>query len=789
MATNIITELDQQLASLNQLKPPGASKGKIATITQLCVSNIQAETNIVQSLYRALKKAPATHKLGALYVIDSVVRQWIEKSKQNGQDLNIEGRGEPGTYPAAVKRVTELMPALFDDIIKGLPEEQKPKLENMVGIWEKSSTFPAKLLIEFRQKLKCDVVRSNGTAPTTTAVAPTVQVGGKCQAPVPSRPCHTPIGYPPQHLYERGLIPNKPTPAQTAAAPALSQPAPPAPPAPPAQQPAPAQDVNSLLAQLANIMPASVPAAPQPVPQPAALPPPQSLPPQLPPNIAALFAQSGLPPPPFPPPPAQPQTPAFSAPPPMQIPGFPLPQGFPGYPPQPPPSIPQQYAVAPPPPQPQHPAPPADPLAPLRGILPHNILNDQAKLVMALNLLQDLQKQGLPMEQWGPVLQAFSDAQPSTEQSNGHDQYSRRRSRSPDRGGRRGGRASPVYGTYEEIAAKNASSDDRGNKNGRGRNYRQRSPITRNSPGTVAMNGMPMQPKYVALDTTLPPDHIKVLSRTLFVGGVNGSPAEIEALFERFGRVQTCIAQKEKRHAFVKMTTRQHAVNAKQGVDALQAANDREVMQIARQTKWGVGFGPRECCDYQRGESIIPIHKLTDADVKWLLTAEFGGTGGRPLEGGMVLEEPDIEIGAGVSSKAMSKRVIPQEGAAPETPMAPPPQQHQQEQHQPRAGRKRDRRNDDHEDHSSGAKHEGGGGKSRHNRKHKKHQHDYDRDATQQYGSATGAAAGQPGLPYGGFESYQLPARQPEPVAVATPPAVPTFGFSLPGVGGAPAYR
>lgn len=48
---------------------------------------------------------------------------------------------------------------------------------------------------------------------------------------------------------------------------------------------------------------------------------------------------------------------------------------------------------------------------------------------------------------------------------------------------------------------------------------------------------------------------------------------------------------------------------------------------------------------------MIPITRLTDADRKWVLTAEFGGTGGRALEGGMVIEEPDIEIGAGVSSK------------------------------------------------------------------------------------------------------------------------------------------
>jgi protein NRD1 len=48
---------------------------------------------------------------------------------------------------------------------------------------------------------------------------------------------------------------------------------------------------------------------------------------------------------------------------------------------------------------------------------------------------------------------------------------------------------------------------------------------------------------------------------------------------------------------------------------------------------------------------------LTEADLKWVVTAEYGGTGGRELEAGMILEEPDIEIGAGVSSKAISQKI------------------------------------------------------------------------------------------------------------------------------------
>jgi protein NRD1 len=71
-----------------------------------------------------------------------------------------------------------------------------------------------------------------------------------------------------------------------------------------------------------------------------------------------------------------------------------------------------------------------------------------------------------------------------------------------------------------------------------------------------------------------------------------------------------------------------------------------------------VGFGPRDCSDYQTGISIIPIERLTDADKKWMLTGEYGGTGGLPIEGGMVVEEPDIEIGAGVSSKGMPHTLL-----------------------------------------------------------------------------------------------------------------------------------
>ena len=617
-----------------------------------------------------MKKAPSTHKLGAIYVIDSVVRRWIEVAKQNKLDLNLDGRGEPGTYPAAVKRVTELMPALFDDMMKVIPAEQKKKLESMIGIWEKGATFPARMLSDFRMKMGGAAGASVNQAAVQTNGAVSAKTGGgdKFSAPVPSRPVYTPIGYPPQHLYDQGLIPRKPEQASINGTTATnSQPSQQQTQYQPQAAPPAATDVNSILAALANVVPKPTPQ--QPSVQPAAAPPHQTPQLQLPPNLAALFGpQNGIPAMPAPQPPVQPQAHPYATPQAAQP--FQLP---PGFAPQPPPSVPQYYTQAPPPPPPQQQQ--QDPLGPLRSILPRNILNDQQKLIQALKLLQDLQKDGIPIDQWGPVLQAFEEQyQPPTATTNAYSTYDtyggRRRSRSPERDGVRR-RASPVYGTYEETASRNHDDEDERGGRGRGR-YRQRSPPpARDSPAplanannnpNLAMNGNPMQPKYIGHDTSLPSDHIKVLSRTLFVGGANGTQAEIQQLFERFGRVQTCIANRDKRHAFVKMTSRTHALNAKAGMERLQSANDKETMGIARQTKWGVGFGPRECCDYAKGESIIPVGKLTDADVKWLLTAEYGGTGGRRIEGGMILEEPDIEIGAGVSSKAMSKRVMPDSG-------------------------------------------------------------------------------------------------------------------------------
>lgn len=78
---------------------------------------------LIQKLYTHFKKTDGDHKLGVLYVVDSVTRKWLEQAKAQGQ--SVDGSARDGTYAAGVHRVTELMPVLMNDITHSAPTNQK----------------------------------------------------------------------------------------------------------------------------------------------------------------------------------------------------------------------------------------------------------------------------------------------------------------------------------------------------------------------------------------------------------------------------------------------------------------------------------------------------------------------------------------------------------------------------------------------------------------------------------------------------------------------------------------
>lgn len=630
--TSAVAELDGYLQSMQSLKPPGVSGSKIGSITQLCTANVQSESVLIQKLYTHFKRTPGTHKLGVLYVVDSVTRQWVEAARKAGQP---PGSAAPdGTFAAGVNRVTELLPVLMTDIINNAPEDQKEKIRKLVDIWERGQTFPLPMLASIKEKLN---------APATKNVESTTPEGSPAPGVNPLAGLATATA-------------NANANAASAAAP----------------------DTSSILKALAN-MAKQNPAAPS---SSAAAAPAQA---NNPLNLLAAAQQSATP--------TLPVSSVDQAGQPAAGPGV-NPYGNPfaalgnlaG-------GMPAVPAVPGAQPQPN----------PLAAILPQAANQQQGgasltpDVFQQVQLLQLLAAQGIPQDQWATALQILSLSNNANagagglpnlgaaqgfnmpdlsggqqgwdrdgHQDRGREreymrsppgQY-RRRSGSPGWDRRREAspprrRDSPVYGEYV--------GDSPGRRGGRrGNDYRQRSPPGRRrrtpSPPRQDAALPPPGPKLVEWDYSIGQGNIKVLSRTLFVGGVTSSEAHLRSLFSKFGVVQTCIVNVDKRHAFIKMINRRDAMNARDGMETYKSGD----MQL--RTRWGVGFGPRDCSDYQTGISVIPIERLTEADRKWMLTAEYGGTGGKPIESGMVVEEPDIEIGAGVSSKAISRRMATDQG-------------------------------------------------------------------------------------------------------------------------------
>ncbi|KAI1844158.1 hypothetical protein JX266_009642 [Neoarthrinium moseri] len=603
-----VADLEAGLNAMLNLKPPGVSGSQIKNLTALCVDNIQSESVLIQKIFTHFKKTPGSHKLGVLYVVDSVTRRWIDHAKQQGQTIN--SSAPDGTYAAGVHRVTELLPVLMNDILQSAPAEHKEKIKKLVDIWEKGSTFPSPMIESFKEKLSA-----------------------------PKNQSTTPVGSPPPGPGLPGL------PGFNVATNAN----------PPAAAPAGApSDIMEALKKIAqqniaappasNVMP---PAAPFDSAYGRSVSTPQNGPAHQMPPLPVTQSQPAFPFAAAPPPPVSSAMP-YAYPP---APTFPVtassqPSGFPG------------IAAAPPAPAPTGGDPAAAQLIQMlaqQGIPPANIPTFLAALQSNLAAGQPAPVappqpgQVTYSNSWGPDGDASRDRRDVGGRS--PNRYrNRSRSRSPARqwgdarDSSRGGRSERGYGSYGRDSPGRARDD----RPGWGPDYRQRSP-----PGRRGHSPTPPQyelpkpgQKWIEYDRTLPPGHIKVLSRTLFVGGVTCSEAELRGLFARQGQVQTCIVNKDKRHAFVKMLTRRDAVAAKEAME-----------NSTYRTRWGVGFGPRDCSDYSTGISVIPISKLTEADRKWMLTAEWGGSGGQPIEGGMVVEEPDIEIGAGVSSKAISRRM------------------------------------------------------------------------------------------------------------------------------------
>lgn len=79
---------------------------------------------IVDKLTAHFHSTPASHKLGVLFVVDSVTRQWIERAKHDSQSLT--DRSPPDdSYVAGVNRMSAKVISLVKEMVTKGPADQK----------------------------------------------------------------------------------------------------------------------------------------------------------------------------------------------------------------------------------------------------------------------------------------------------------------------------------------------------------------------------------------------------------------------------------------------------------------------------------------------------------------------------------------------------------------------------------------------------------------------------------------------------------------------------------------
>ncbi|EPX74640.1 RNA-binding protein Seb1 [Schizosaccharomyces octosporus yFS286] len=550
------SEFEGTLESLEHSKT-GISGSKILKLTNLAMENIGENAQFITSVYKYAKRAPNTHKLGALYILDSIVRSFQDGAKKNNESFEspVDASFSGGWCKAA--EVTE---SLVADATHHAPSAHLPKILKLCDIWDKASTLPQDKLESLRSKIKeaigsSEQVNSPNRDTSASSTQPSVENPSNvtASAPEPSAPSLPPAASTndPASILEALAAFAQKAPAPSTASTASGTPT--------------IQDPVSHSGPVGG-----APANISPVPPAAALNP---LPPQSAPSMPTPMYQ-----------------PMAGAPPSML-----------------------GGAMAP------------NPAAPVPDTETQKI-----------NLINVLASQNVPAPQIETIIKA---AFPS---------YS-----APLQGGPPSALSAtaPTSGLMDSLH-RSRSPSPRSKQAGR-----TPSPSRMSIPSAMPANGMPKptpdgMPRKLERDITIPPDSIKVYSRTLFLGGITRAVREpvLRSMFERFGAVQSLILNHNYRHGFLKMFRREAAEKAQVAMENVPFAD------TTIRTKWGVGFGPRECSDFTFGVSVIPIRLLTDADRTWLVTAEYGGTGGVPVTPGVAVDEPDIEIGLGISSKAISKR-------------------------------------------------------------------------------------------------------------------------------------
>lgn len=151
------------LESFKELKS-GISGSRIRKLTDYAVNHGRNIEALLSFVIQYSKECPPTHKLGSLYIVDSIVRALMSKSETVKQE-----EGEEGNYfLKGVELLNDnIQPLLIDGIERSDPAHLE-KIQELINIWDKNNVFNNKPLNAARSRLS-ELVNSNSIPPSSSS--------------------------------------------------------------------------------------------------------------------------------------------------------------------------------------------------------------------------------------------------------------------------------------------------------------------------------------------------------------------------------------------------------------------------------------------------------------------------------------------------------------------------------------------------------------------------------------------------------------------------------------------
>ena len=158
------------LESFKELKS-GISASRIKKLTTYSLDHVDQEEQLISLIVEYSKTCPDSHKLGSLYIIDSIGRAYLDEARY--KEEYIKPTAKSGSCAHGVYLLGEAIRDLLSEAISKSSDDHKNKIRTLIDIWDRAGLFQKNYLNSIRARFFAMAPSSTSTTSTSKNVSST----------------------------------------------------------------------------------------------------------------------------------------------------------------------------------------------------------------------------------------------------------------------------------------------------------------------------------------------------------------------------------------------------------------------------------------------------------------------------------------------------------------------------------------------------------------------------------------------------------------------------------------